>query len=301
LTQSNWEVIETVFEEDLHDIEFINDSVGFVYGYGTGNIYRTSDAGLHWELVHQTDPIYLEQIQFVNPDHGWICGEYGTLLMTEDGGRIWEDISMTCEEGNLLLYGMYFLNDTTGYISGGILSGKKLSPVFFKTGNGGNSWIQIFGDIPHMILNITNKGNALFGTGTGCIIKMEAQKGSWEYAFKDTIGVIGQIRELRFIDDDLGIAASFNGYLLITKDGGKSFSYKKITKNRLRGIIASNEHEWIAVGDNNKDDGGVLFTSNYLGRSWNKHNEFPDIHRVTMTEKYFWIAGKKGFIARGEK
>ena len=60
-------------------------------------------------------------------------------------------------------------------------------------------------------------------------------------------------------------------------------------------------NRWIVVGDNNNNDGAVLFTSSDKGNSWEKSNEFPDIHRITLSNKNIWIAGKNGLIAKMNK
>ncbi len=134
--QNGWEVLNTNITDDLHDVEFINDSIGFIYSYGTGNIYKTTDEGNTWVIIKQTDSIYLEQIQFINSDIGWICGEKGTILKTYDGGQSWADISIDGDDKNLLLYGMCLLNDSIGYLSGGILHENKLDPKVYLTNDG---------------------------------------------------------------------------------------------------------------------------------------------------------------------
>ena len=176
--QNDWEIITTDITEHIHDIEFVNDSVGFIYSYGTGNIYQTVDEGYTWVKIKQTDSIYFEQIQFINSKCGWICGENGKVLGTNDGGMTWTDLSIYVEYGNLLLYGMCFINDSTGYVSGALLFENKLKPIIYITYNGGISWSEIFEDIPNMVLNIERKGDDLLATGNGFIIKIESQSNS---------------------------------------------------------------------------------------------------------------------------
>jgi len=293
--------MHTNITEDLHDIEFINDSVGFIYSYGSGNIYKTSDEGSTWTIIKQTDSIYFEQIQFINSKLAWICGEKGKVLKTNDCGMTWSDLSITVKDKNLLLYGMCFINDTVGYLSGAEMSKNKMIPKVFITNTGGISWTEIFEDIPQMILNLKKKDNDLYATGNGFIIRINIQKNTWENVFKDSLRIIGQIRDIQFADDKFGLASSFKGKILITKNGGNSFTYKAITTNRLRSIAYLGEERWIAVGDNNKNDDAVLYISNDNGENWNKKSDFPDIHRVSLTEKHIWIVGKNGFIAKKKR
>lgn len=296
--QDNWEELHTEITEHLHDIEFIDDSVGFVYSYGTGKIYKTTNCGYNWTVVHQTDSLYLEQIQFVDPNHGWICGEKGTILRTLDGGRSWHDISISSDCENLLLYGMYFINESVGYVSGAEMMQNQMLPIAYKTNNGGTSWEEAFRDIPHMILNLEQFGEDLFASGNGFVLRMDIQDQSWEYVFKDTLREVGQIRDLAFADDTLGLGVSFKGKLLTSKDGGNSFTQKTITGNRLRSIAFSKDKTWVAAGDNTTNDKVVLLTSDDHGVSWRKLGGLPDIHRIFISAENIWIVGKHGLIAK---
>lgn len=298
-TQEKWQILNAGLDDGLHDLEFINDNTGFVYTYGTGLIYKTEDSGLNWIKVQQLDSVFYEQIQFVNENTGWICGEYGKLYKTTDSGNNWIDISFSNINGNLLLYGMHFDNEQTGFISGGILKDKSIKSIIFKTTDGGSTWTEILNDIPHMLLNLESVNNNLLGTGSGIIIKLNDIENEWEYLFKDTLKAVKQIRDLEFADELDGAAISFKGKVLRTNDGGLNWTAEEITNNRLRSIKNYGDNKWIAAGDDNKGDNAVIYLSEDNGSSWMKHkNDFPDIHRIALSESFVWIAGKDGFIAK---
>ncbi len=73
---NDWEIISTDITEDLHDIEFVNNSVGFIYSYGTGNIYRTTDEGVSWEKNNDFPDIHriTETDKYI-----WIAGKNGFI------------------------------------------------------------------------------------------------------------------------------------------------------------------------------------------------------------------------------
>ncbi len=298
-SQNDWIVLPAGIDENLHDIEFMNDSTGVIYSYGTGHVYRTENAGLNWTLVHQTDSLYLEQIQFINPTTGWICGEKGTILKTSDGGRTWSDLPVRSDSGNLLLYGMFFHNELTGYVSGGIMDrNSNITPKIFHTTDGGNCWVTVLSDIPVMVLNIEKPNEQILATGHGFIIEFQPDNRAWRYLFKDTTKTVGQIRDIAFSDDQTGIGASFSGKTITTRDGGNHWIIEPVTTNRLRSIVHCDGNHWIMSGDDSNDDGSVLYESTDNGYSWTSGNDFPDIHRVTCSSKHIWIAGKKGFIGK---
>ncbi len=41
----DWTRIESKIEEGLHDIEIVDKNTAFTYGYGTGNIFKTTNGG----------------------------------------------------------------------------------------------------------------------------------------------------------------------------------------------------------------------------------------------------------------
>ena len=298
-SQDNWQILNPGIDDNLHDIEFIDDNTGLVFTYGTGIIYKTDNSGLNWTKVQQLDSVFYEQIQFINKNTGWICGEHGKLYKTTDSGYNWLDISVSETDGNLLLYSMHFDDEYTGFLSGGVFKDKSIKPTFYKTSDGGMTWIEIYDDLPHMILNLERVNNNLWGTSNGIIIELNKLKNKWEYLYKDTLIVIGQIRDIEFADELNGIAISFNGKILRTDDGGKNWSIKEITKNRLRSTKNFGGNKWIIAGDNNKGDNSVIYLSEDDGNTWKKHKyDFPDIHRIALSDSYVWVAGKEGFIAK---
>jgi photosystem II stability/assembly factor-like uncharacterized protein len=82
-----------------------------------GGRYFTEDGGVTWQdrsfLVHESHPVfqyltefelerfykgekiyddlYLNDVFFLDKDHGWIVGEYGLVFTTADGGDTWND------------------------------------------------------------------------------------------------------------------------------------------------------------------------------------------------------------------
>jgi photosystem II stability/assembly factor-like uncharacterized protein len=169
------------------------------------------------------------------------------------------------------------------------------------TSNGGLSWTEIYDDIPKMILNLEKAGSRLWATGNGFIITINDNEKKWEYSFRDTSNIIGQIRDIEFADEKFGVAVSFNGKILLTTDGGESWKFREITANRLRSLKYLGQNKWVIAGNNNANDGSVVYITNSNGEYWEKISDFPDIHRVTLSKNYVWIAGKNGFIARMKK
>jgi photosystem II stability/assembly factor-like uncharacterized protein len=106
----------------LREMDFINDSVGFVSG-DIGQIYKTTDAGKNWTSIENTGTgESLQSIVAMNEDELYACGFAGVVIHTNDGGNSWEMMSTAVTEN---LYSMAFPTPEKGYVcshSGKVLS-----------------------------------------------------------------------------------------------------------------------------------------------------------------------------------
>jgi len=139
---------------DVTEIFFVNDTTGYLGGYG---IYKTTDGGATWrESYPVNDPVTNENrsitdIYFLDADHGYAgysaadpcgCGLDG-LLRTVDGGDTWEAVFEG--EGSVPVSSIVFTSSTTGFVAVSIQGGETEDPdlVFQyirKTDDGGMTW-----------------------------------------------------------------------------------------------------------------------------------------------------------------
>lgn len=90
-------------------------------------VFQTN-AQLSWQNPNLSGE-RLNGIQFVSPSIGWVVGDVGTLLKTEDGGVTWVRIDLgICEH----ISEIHFLNVTEGWV---LAEGK-----VYHTTNEGSSW-----------------------------------------------------------------------------------------------------------------------------------------------------------------
>lgn len=52
-------------------------------------LLRSLDAGQTWQLLHTNEPCPINALTFLNEQHGWAVGAFGTILATRDGGETW--------------------------------------------------------------------------------------------------------------------------------------------------------------------------------------------------------------------
>jgi uncharacterized protein (TIGR03437 family) len=63
----------------LEAIQFLNASSGWLAGRG-GLLFQTTDAGADWQYVNPGTSDDLLGLNFTDPAHGWIVGDFGTIL-----------------------------------------------------------------------------------------------------------------------------------------------------------------------------------------------------------------------------
>src|ERR1041385_7136893 len=120
----------------------VSASVALVCVYhGDGRIYRTTDAGVTWDLVYQnTDPdAYMDAVHMFDANNGVAIGDpvagQWLFLKTTDGGATWTPQAGPSQDGSE--YGWDNSFEWSGTQNGWV--GKNNPPVF-KTTDGGASW-----------------------------------------------------------------------------------------------------------------------------------------------------------------
>jgi photosystem II stability/assembly factor-like uncharacterized protein len=102
-------------KDTLMQVRFFGES-GWILGGATGKsvLYRTIDRGKDWQPQLPNVGAALFDIFFL-AGHGWIAGENGTILESEDGGRNWSKRQTPTSE---TLTSIYFLTPDQGWAAG---------------------------------------------------------------------------------------------------------------------------------------------------------------------------------------
>jgi photosystem II stability/assembly factor-like uncharacterized protein len=77
-----------------------------------------------------TDDVILSDVEFVDAQHGFIAGEFGTLLATSDGGQHWRQVAIPTEK---TLFGVHFRTPDEGWVVG-------IDGIILHTEDGGRTW-----------------------------------------------------------------------------------------------------------------------------------------------------------------
>lgn len=142
---ATWSEQQTPVKRNLFKIVFVNPQRGTAVG-DFGAIVHTEDGGATWQEVSLPENFKLPDsaldsgvlpndallygLSFVDESHGWISGEFGTILATTDGGATWTQQQSGLES---TLFGIHFADRNTGLAVG-------IDGVILRTDDGGTTW-----------------------------------------------------------------------------------------------------------------------------------------------------------------
>jgi hypothetical protein len=135
-----------------NDLTFTDENTGYAISR-TGKIVKTIDAGLTWTLLNSTVSFYLNKIQFITKNIGYVIGGDASgsyLLKTINAGQTWSVTNLNSVE-NGYPTGMFFKNENDGYITG--------NKLFIKTINGGNNWTNFSTNTTEIFMDVKFKDN----------------------------------------------------------------------------------------------------------------------------------------------
>jgi photosystem II stability/assembly factor-like uncharacterized protein len=139
-------------DKHLFNVDVIDARTAWAVG-DWGAIAMTRDAGATWvdrslgtvtvkteqapgrETATITDDVILYDVSFPDAQHGFIGGEFGTVLATSDGGETWEKRETGTEK---TLFGLHFSTPERGWAVG-------IDGLLLQTRDGGRTWTFLHG------------------------------------------------------------------------------------------------------------------------------------------------------------
>ncbi len=243
-----WQKQQSGTKVYLFSIFFTNENHGFAVG-DKSTLAETMDGGQSWQArkVEQPteggsnpdaeaelalaiqDPIFYD-IRFANETTGWIAGEFGHLLKTNDGGKTWtpqQKSLMTPESGIVdpmdlpTFFGEFTLSDQEALAAG--LDGR-----IARTRDGGATWRFEPMKLAFPLLDplyqpyVTPDGNAWVVGAAGEVVRLAPGETQWTRA---NLGmqIYTWLRAVDFADAQNGWLVGGFGTILRTGDGGKTW------------------------------------------------------------------------------
>jgi len=125
--------IKMVTSENVHGIMAPDDKNIWVCG-GHGIIYHGVDNGTDWKWEAQdsgTKDLLIDGT-FINTQKGWVAGQLGTVLHTEDGGKTWVKQNTGTDKH---LFNACFVDEQNGWAAGD-------GNAIIHTTDGGKTWVK---------------------------------------------------------------------------------------------------------------------------------------------------------------
>ncbi len=220
-------------DTDLYMVEFMNDTLGFIHGYG--GVYRSEDGGMNWENYWLPVVPYRGSwgMSMVDEQRGYLLGSRWTqsdpnlIYRTDDGALSWSGVEGSKSSVLEAVMEIDFVDDTTGWTGGNTIK---------KTVNGGDGWETQLesAHVREFSLLSSERG---FAVGGLKILKTADGGETWNDVTPPDEG-IKDLRSVHFLDKDTGWVLGW-GYdkqmegkilkhtlILKTEDGGNSWKIR---------------------------------------------------------------------------
>ena len=171
-------------KDQLLAVYAVNSKNAYVVG-AFGTLISTSDGGENWtrheikwdqlinKIINESGYIEpnLNAIYFSSQTKGWIVGEFGLVLHTEDGGRTWTAQRYGSDLPQL--YSVKFIDDQRGWAVGQAGS-------LIHTSDGGKRWSAVEINPKHDLFSISVDGQQCIIVGDGAAFGSNDAGSTWK-------------------------------------------------------------------------------------------------------------------------
>lgn len=194
----------------------------------------------------------LESVFMDNANRGWICGQNGLVLITENGGQTWNVKTTNTEQ---TLNDIFFITSNIGWTVGN-------SGTILRSSSQGERWTELESPTAENLKSVTAASQLVaWAVGdTGTILKT-TNAITWTAL---SSGVSTNLRKIHFRDKLTGWVVGENGLIMKTTNGGTTWNQVTSgTTENLNSIYFYDLSYGFAVGEN-----GTILQSSNGGSSW---------------------------------
>lgn len=269
----------TPVSEDIHQVLYINDSIGFACGglkYLHGFILKTTDAGATWDTSLNVGPKVFYTLVHVGTKL-YATGFDGYFFTSADTGKSWQEINspkykrinQICFTNSRHVFAAVGEGFTLGKIYQSDDEGnswyredtfeKAIKSIYFideqngfagsygsiyRTNNGGNTWQPTTATGDFFVKIQFCSPSVGYAVGYfGKVLKTSDGGGTWNKVLNENFqfNEKSNFNNLYFVDENRGFVIGNKGYMLRTNDGGVSWQrIDPFTTEDLMGIAINN-------------------------------------------------------------
>ena len=240
VAQGNWELlIPSPTSNQMVSLYFVDDQTGWSVGeYGT--ILKTTDGGENWHVCEIDCMTDLLDVYFPTAQIGYIVGEDGLILKSMDAGESWA-VQESSYSNNLQR--IRFSDSETGWAIGE-------KGLILHTADGGETWQQQVSGSGEDLYGIVLIGqDKIIAVGNNHTILISENEGA-DWQSTDNSSFKRNHQDVYFANDSTGWVcgeteefSKKTGYLLKTKNGGKSWSQLSPTSINIDNSYSTNVFE----------------------------------------------------------
>lgn len=277
------DVIRTEFE--VMDFYFKSESVGWMVG--RAQIFYTDDGGTSWSQQLINPRLWFTAIAFVDDTTGFVVGKSGIVYYTDTGGEVWQEVDVGV---NADLIDIDFVNSSHGWIvarDGSLLI----------TNDGGNTWQVKGSNIERTIQSIeVVSETSAFIVGSGFLVAHTADTGdNWNILTQDLDATDADLRDIYFLNKNLGWVVGDDGTILRTENGGEEWiQLNSGVHERLNSVFFIDDKTGWVVGRN-----GLLLSTHNGGESWGivDLSSTDELYAIYFLDKNSgWIIGGRSLL-----
>lgn len=252
-----WQVQNPNTLSDIRDINFPNLNTGYLIywqietpSFGTV-LMKTTDMGNTWnQLFFKENDKFFHSIKFKDSLNGWMIGENGYILRTNDGGIEWQQMNIILSPfSRLPVLDIDFYSPEFGIACGGYMD---IAGVIWRTTDYGNNWrALIVGPEPIQRIKFIDS-TKIFGLGgdyeygSSTVVSYDSGK-TFTYTSLDIFGIPPTMafRTHSEIWSSLGI----DPYFLKSIDTGNTFYLIETPDSiKIEDIVFFDSSNGMAVG-----------------------------------------------------
>ena len=244
---------------DVFTYKKINNYNYDAWAVGEGGVIKKCETCVpmfaeNWVDQNSNTTQTLLGVYFIDEDRGWITGNNGTILKTNNGGGTWERVTLNTAGNDL--YEVVFYGEDHGWMVGSAGS-------IWYTQDGGNTWDQSMNGIVQNLYDV-DFANENIGWAVGVTGKIFKTTNGGQDWTEQSSGTNMDLYSVRFLNSMVGWASGDNGTILRTRDGGQSWTaLSSGTTEDVLSIDFTSPQRGVATCRN-----GVLLATNDGGDTW---------------------------------